>query len=165
MSAGDILIVEPKNLSSRTFQVASGAAASIKAGEPVVVTAGTATVALAADATPVVGTDYLLGIAKSVSTDTAAAAGTVEVYVLKGGEILSIKAKSAAAADTLSEIRALANDHLLFDLTSSAWTLDTAAGHVVSGGLMVTGEGEPENSRLYVEVRAAATHTGSDIAA
>lgn len=165
MSRGDILIVEPKNLSSRTFQVASGALTSILAGEPVVATAGTATVALAADGTPVVGTDYLIGIAKSDSTDTVAAAGTVEVYVLNGGEILSLRSLTAAASDTLTEIRALANDHRVFDLTSAAWRLDTTAAHVVSGGLICTGEGEPENSRMYAMVRSAATQVGSDIAA
>ena len=165
MSKGDIKIVEPKDLSTRVFQVASGALTSIKAGEPVVATAGTATVAAMSDGKPVVGTDYLIGIASEDSTDTVAAAGTVQVYVLRGGEILSLKTKVASTSDTLSEIRALANDHLVMDLTSSAWTLDAAAGHVVSGGLIATGEGEPENSRMYVLVRSAATQVGCDIAA
>lgn len=165
MSKGDIKIVEPKDMSTQTFQVAAGTTLAIEAGEPVVATPGTATVALMADGKPVVGTDYLIGIAATDSTETAAAAGTVDVHVLRGGEVLSVKAKSAAAADTASEIKALANDFLLFDLTSSAWTLDTAAGHAISGGLMATGEGEPENSRVYVRVRAAATFVGSDIAA
>lgn len=165
MATGDILIVEPKNISVQTFQVAAGAASSIQPGEPVVATPGTATVALAADATPSVGTDYLIGIAANDSTDTVGAAGTVDVYVLRGGEVLSMKAKVAANADTLAEIKAIANDFLLMDLTSTNWTLDTAAGHAIAGGLIATGEGEPENSRVYVRVRAAATFVGSDIAA
>lgn len=165
MTKGDILIVEPKNRSTQTFQVASGALTSIKAGEPVVATPGTAAVALMGDGKPLVGTDYFIGVATTDSTDTVAAAGTVDVCVFSGGEVLSVKAKSAAAADTLAEIKALANDFLLFDLTSSAWTLDTAAGHSAANGLIVTGEGEPENSRLYVRVRGAATFVNSDIAA
>jgi hypothetical protein len=165
MSTGDILIVEPKNISVQTFQVAAGSDSTIQPGEPVVATPGTATVALAADATPSVGTDYLIGIAANDSSDTTSAAGTVDVYVLRGGEVLSMKAKVAANADTLAEIKALANDFLLMDLTSTVWTLDTAGGHVAANGLIATGEGEPENSRVYVRVRAAATLVGSDIAA
>lgn len=165
MSKGDILLVEPKNVSTQTFQVASGADNSISPGEPVVATPGTATVALAADATPAVGTDYLIGIATTESTDTTAAAGTVDVYVFQGGEVISAKTKLAASSDTLAEIKALANDFLLFDLTSGVWTVDAAAGHGIAGGLIATGEGEPENSRIYLRVRAAATYVGSDIAA
>lgn len=165
MTKGDIQIVEPKNLSTFTFQVAAGAAISIKAGEPVVATPGTATVALMADAKPSVGTDYLIGIAACDSTDTVAAAGTVDVYVLKGGEVISMKAKVASAADTAAEIKALANDFLLMDLATTVWTVDTAAGHAIAGGLIATGTGEPENSRVYLWVRAAATFMGSDIAA
>ena len=165
MTRGDILLVEPKNVSTRTFQVAAGAANSISPGEPVVATPGTATVAAGADGIPVVGTDYLIGIATSESTDTASAAGTVEVYVFTGGEIVSGKAKTAANADTAAEILAAALDFVLFDLTSSAWTIDMGTGHAISSGLMMTGEGEPENSRVYVQVRTAGTLVGSDIAA
>jgi len=164
MSKGDIEIIEPKVLSTKQFQVAAGAASSIKAGEPVVCTPGTATVALAADATPAVGTDYLIGVAASDSTDTALVAGVVDVYVLQGGEIISMKAKVAANADTAAEILAVENDFLLMDLTSEVWTVDVGAGHAIAGGLRATGQGEPENSRVYLAVRSAATLTGSDIA-
>ena len=165
MSKGDIEIIEPKVLSTKQFQVAAGADGTIKAGEPVVCTPGTATVALAADATPSVGTDYLIGIATTNSTDTTAAAGVVDVYVLQVGEIISMKAKVAANADTAAEILAIENDFLLMDLTSEVWTVDVSAGHAIASGLRATGQGEPENSRVYLAVRSAATLTGSDIAA
>jgi hypothetical protein len=118
-----------------------------------------------ADAKPLVGTDYLIGIATTESTDTAAAAGYVDVAVLKGGEMLSILAKSASAMNTAAKIKAIANDFLVFDLAGTAWTIDTATGHVAANGLIATGTGEPENSRVYAWVRAAATFIGSDIAA
>jgi len=165
MSKGDIEIIEPKVLSTKQFQVAAGAANSISPGEPVVGTPGTATVALAADATPVVGTDYLIGVATSESTDTVGAAGVVDVYVFQGGEIISMKSKAAGSADTAAEILAIENDFLLMDLTSEVFTVDVATGHAISGGLRATGQGEPENSRVYLAVRSAATLTGSDIAA
>tara|TARA_R100001530_G_scaffold120491_1_gene87764 strand:+ start:166 stop:663 length:498 start_codon:yes stop_codon:yes gene_type:complete len=165
MASGDLQLVQPKNTSVHTFQVAAGGASTIQPGEPVAATPGTATVALAADATPAMGTDYLIGIATTDSTDTAAAAGTVECYVFSGGEMLSAKTKAAASADTLTEIRALANDFLLFDLTSTNWTVDAASGHAITGGLIATGEGEPENSRIYLWVRNGVTFMGSDIAA
>ena len=77
MSRNDISIVDVAGYNvvpTRQFQVASGAAASIKAGEPVVLsTIGTSQyAALAADADPTIGTDYLAGIAAEDSTDTAA---------------------------------------------------------------------------------------------
>jgi|6_EtaG_2_1085325.scaffolds.fasta_scaffold50728_2 hypothetical protein len=165
MTIGDILLVEPNEASTQTFQVAAGAANTISPGEPVVATPGTATVALAADDTPKVGTDYLIGIATSESTDTAAAAGTVDVYVFKGGEVVSGAVTTAANADTLTKIRAAALDHVTFNLASGAWTIAMGDGHAIADGLMLTGEGEPENSRVYARVRAGATWVGSDIAA
>jgi len=165
MTIGDYLLVEPKDVSTQTFQVAAGADNTISPGEPVVCTPGTATVALGADGIPVVGTDYLIGVATSESTDTTAAAGTVDVYLFGGGEVISGKAKTAANADTAAEILAAANDFVLMDLTGAAWTIDMGSGHGITGGLMLTGEGEPENSRVYARVRAAATLIGSDIAA
>ncbi len=162
MARGDILLVEPKNVSTQTFQVAAGAANSISPGEPVVRTSGTATVALAADATPTSDTDEFVGLAATESTDTAAAAGTVDVYVFTGGEVISAAAKTAGNADTLTEIRALANDNLLFDLTSGTWTVDTTSASALNG-LTATGEGEPENSRVYLRVKTRCTMVGSKL--
>jgi hypothetical protein len=118
-----------------------------------------------ADAKPLVGTDYLIGISGSTSTDTVAAAGTVEVYVLKGGEVISMIEKSGTGANTIAKLKAMANDFLVMDLATSTWTVDTATGHVAANGLIATGTGEPENNRVYLWVRAAATFIGSDIAA
>ena len=162
MSKNDIKVKDIAGLNvlpTRTYQVASGAATSIKAGEPVVMTTiGTSQYAvLAADADPTIGTDYLLGIAAGDSTDTASAAGTVEVYLPLPGVVYRAKAKSAAAADTASEIAALANKRTIFDLTSSAWTIDTAAADGATNGLILTGTGDPATSEVDFMISIRAT--------
>ena len=67
---------------SRKHAVASGAAATIKAGELVLKTPGDASVVVwtaSNAAKPVVATDWIAGLSTSTSTDTASAAGTVDI--------------------------------------------------------------------------------------
>ncbi len=144
---------------SRVYQVASGTTASIKAGEPVIcATIGTSQyAAIAADADPTIGTDYLLGIAAGTSTETASAAGTVEVLLPLPGVVYRGKAKSAAAADTAAEIAALANKRTVFDLTSTSWTIDTAAADGATNGLILTGTGNPDTSEVDFMISVRAT--------
>lgn len=162
MSRNDIRIKDPAGnnvLPTRTYQVASGALTSIKAGEPVVMTTigSSQYAALAADADPTIGTDYLLGIAAGDSTDTVAAAGTVEVYLPLPGVVYRGKAKSSTAADTDSEIAALANKRGIFDLTASVWTLDTAAADGATNGLIYTGTGDASRSEVDFMISIRAT--------
>jgi hypothetical protein len=105
------------------FAVASGSAASIKAGEPVTQVLGSATVASMATNKPVVGTDYLAGIAASTSTDTASAAGTVRVTKLVPGVSYLIAPKVAATFATQSAYNALVGDRVLLDLTAGVYTI------------------------------------------
>lgn len=162
MSRNDIKIVDTAGynvIPTRVYQVASGAAASIKAGEPVVMTTiGTSVYAsLAADADPTIGTDYLLGIAAGDSTDTASAAGTVEVYLPLPGVVYRAKAKSSTAADTDAEILALANKRTIFDLTSSVFTIDTAAADGATNGLILTGTGNSARNEVDFMISVRAT--------
>ena len=147
-------------LPSRVYQVASGAAASIKAGEPVrMTTIGTSVYAeLAADADPTIGTDYILGIAAGDSTDTVAAAGTVEVFLPLPGVVYRAKAKSSTAADTEAEILALANKRTLFDLTAGVWTIDTAAADATTSGLILTGTGNASNNEVDFQISIRTTN-------
>jgi len=140
-------------LNTRVCQT-EAAATAILAGEPVIIkSTGSPYVIPMADATPVIGTTVeMVGIAKGDSTHTASADGTVEVYIPGPDTIFAIKAKSAAAVDTLAEVKALENDCLLFDLTSDDYTIDTAAGHVITGGLQVTG-GDHNKGLVYFKVR------------
>lgn len=159
MSRYDITVKDQGGLNVLPTRVCQteAAATAIYAGEPVIIkSAGSPYVIPMADGTPVIGTTVeMVGIAKSDGTHTASADGTVEVYVPTPSVIFAIKAKSAAAVDTAAEVLALVNDCLLFDLTSSAYTIDTAAGHVATGGLEVVG-GDHEKGLIYFKVRASA---------
>ena len=93
MALGDISLLRQDafgGIGSRKHAVASGAAASIKAGEFVLKTPGDPSVVVwtaSNTAKPVVGTDYIVGLSASTSTDTVGAAGTVEIYPLIPGQV------------------------------------------------------------------------------
>lgn len=77
---------------------------------------------------PVVGTDYLIGIATSTSTQTASVAGTVDYLPLSPGQIYMISPKVAASWDTQAEYDALVGKRVLIDLTAGAYTILAADG-------------------------------------
>lgn len=159
MSRYDITVKDMGGLNVLPTRVCQteAAATAIYAGEPVIIkSAGSPYVIPMADATPVIGTTVeMVGIAKSDGTHTASADGTVEVYVPTPSVVFAIKAKSAAAVDTAAEVKALEGDCLLFDLTSSVYTIDTAAGHAATGGLQVVG-GDHNKGLVYFRVRPSA---------
>lgn len=162
MAKNDIKIIDQAGhnvIPTREYQVTSGTTSSIKAGEPVIMTTiGSSQYAkLAVDADPTIGTDYVLGIAASDSTETASAAGVVNVYLPLPGVVYRAKAKSAAAADTATEIAALANKRTIWDLTSGAWTIDTAAADGATNGLILTGTGNPTTSEVDFMISVRAT--------
>lgn len=164
MARGDIKIVDSAGhnvVPSRTYQV-EAAATAIYAGEPVVMaTIGTSVYAVAAaDADPTIGTDYLLGIAASDSTQTASANGTVSVFLPLPGVVYRGKAKSSTAADTAAEILALANKRGIFDLTTGSYTLDTGAADGATNGLIYTGTGDPSTNSVDFEISIRATNLG-----
>lgn len=129
MALNDVKIVSGPR-TNQTFQVASGAAGSIKAGEPVKRTAvGSPYVVLCATGDPEIGTDVFVGIATSTSTDTATADGTVNVDVIVPGQtVLQAKATTAANVDTAAKIAALEGDTVNFDLTGTTFTIDEDEG-------------------------------------
>lgn len=95
----------------------------IYAGEPVAKALGAAVVTPAATNTPVVGTNYFAGIAATTSTNTASAAGTVQVTKMVQGQTYLIAPNNAAAFDTQSEYDALVGDRVLLDLTAGVYTI------------------------------------------
>lgn len=157
MAAGDINIYKANGTQgSRRFAVAAGATA-ILAGEPVVKALGAVSVTAAADGTPVVGTDYVVGIAASNSTQTASVAGYVDVTVLTPGMVIAGKPKTAASWDTQSEYNALTGKRVVFDLTSGSYTID--ATDDATNGLVVEYVNVTENPNLVaVAVRNAALY-------
>lgn len=133
--------------------VASGAAATINPGTPTKFSSAGAVV-------PMVDADgstsqRFTGIAKTTSTDTAAAPGEVYTFIPLPGLIYAGKAKSASGANTQAKIDALLGARLVFDLTGTVgpgltgtWTIDTAAGDGSNNCLTVVG-GEYQTNTLY----------------
>ena len=105
------------------YAVAAGAAASIKAGEPVAKALGAAVVAAAATNTPVVATDFYAGISATTSTDTVAAAGTVKVTKMTEGVSWLISPNDSTLWDTQAEYDALVGARVLLDLTAGSYTI------------------------------------------
>lgn len=146
MSRGDFKLRTPSDdqFSTKAI-VGSGTAVSINAGEPTIGADATAAswtgaVKIAADADPTTATGHrFTGIAKSDSTDTASAAGFVEVWIPMPGTLYQGKAKTAANANTQALIDALKFKRVVFDLTASAWTIDTAAADALANGVVILG--------------------------
>jgi threonine dehydrogenase-like Zn-dependent dehydrogenase len=97
-------------------------------------------VKLAADADPTTADNHRFsGLAKNESTDTVAAAGVVYTWLPFPGLIYRGKAKSATAANTQAKIDALKGARVIFDLTGTTWTVDTAATDAAANGVIVIG--------------------------
>jgi len=139
---------------SKTPIVASGVAASINRGEPTKAgSAGAVAIMVDGDGTT---SQRFTGIAKAQSTDTVAAAGTVVLWLPLPGIVYAAKAKSAAAADTQAEVDALFYKRVVLDLTSSVWTVDTAASDAATNGIIITG-GDYRTSTVYFYVSPQVT--------
>ncbi len=138
---------------SQKWNVPSGAVGTIAAGSP------TKTVDAAA-ASPYLGTtapmvdgdgttsQRFTGIAKGDSSDTASAAGIVELWLPLPGIVYACAAKSATAVDTQAELDTFRGKRVVFDLTASVWTIDTAAADAVVNQVVILG-GEFATSTIY----------------
>lgn len=134
--------------------VAAGGAQTINAGEPTKEgSSGAVAIMVDGDGTT---SQKFSGIAKSDSTDTASAAGEVYTYVPFPGMMYVGKAKTAANADTQAEIDALMGKRVVFDLTSTAWTVDTAAANAATNGVVILG-GDYQKSTIYFAVSPQCT--------
>lgn len=130
---GDITIYDTGSVgtpAAKRFVVAASAT-TIKAGEPVSKALGNSTgnvVAPMATNKPVVGTDFLAGIASSTSTNTASAAGVVDVLVIDGETTYLITPNVAATWNTQTLYDALVGARVLIDLTTSSYTILASDG-------------------------------------
>ena len=130
MASGDITFAVPNlasHVGARKANVAA-AATAILAGEPITQALGGTTVTAMLTNLPVVGTNFLAGIATSNSTQTASVAGTVDYLPLTPGQIYMISPKVAASWDTQSEYDALVGKRVLLDLTTGVYTILAADG-------------------------------------
>ncbi len=170
MSKADIEIVKG-NAPVREFRVEdrnsapSSPSATIKAGEPVKV-GGTENnyVILCANGDPEIGTDRFVGIAQSESTETASAAGTVNVYVAQPGEtIFRAKANTSTNIDTDAELRAILNDSVTFDYDGTDFTVDEDEGDDPDVHGLVVVDGDIDKGTLDFTVKPGATLHGNEI--
>lgn len=166
MSQGDWKIRAPKDVSTMKCLVqdrtSSSLTTTIKPGEMVKkAAAGSPYVIPILTGDPEVGTDIVVGIAATVSTETSSADGEVDVYMITPETVLEAKATTAANVDTQAEIDALVGDTVAADVTSLAQTIDENEGDDDNvHGLIILG-GNPDRKTLYVKVKSAALHTGS----
>jgi len=121
----------------------AAAATAILSGEPVSRAPGATTVTAAATNFPVVGTDYCPGIACSDSTQTATAAGSVQVCPLNPASSWLIAPKVPASWDTQAKYNALVGKRVLLDLTAGVYTILATDG--ATNGCVV----EPMNISEY----------------
>ena len=138
MSTGDIMPYSNTGASkidgALKYFVASGTTASIKAGEPVTKVAGAATVLTMATNGPTT-TARIVGVASSVSNETASAAGTVDIIPANAGQIWLIAPNVAATWNTQAKYNALCGARVLVDKTGSVYTILAADG--ASNGCIV----------------------------
>lgn len=148
MSIGDFTILEASSSNggrgSRTYNVGT-ASTTINPGEPVTrgVTGSTVVkmygmAATTGIAQPVVGTDYVVGIAQTTSTNTTSVAGTVEVLPVNSGITFLASPTVAASWDTQTEYDALVGKRVLIDLgTLSSGQYSVLGTDGTTNGLVV----------------------------
>lgn len=161
MSAGNVTILVGANASTAPMvpYQTEAAATAILFGEPVKLkVAGSPYVIPLADAEPVVGTTTaVVGIAATNSTQTSTADGFVFVFEALPGAVWLCAAKLATAIDTQAEYNALVNNPVLFDLTSTVYTVDTAVTASTSGLVIVSMEIIRYPGKVAFTIRNGAT--------
>jgi hypothetical protein len=98
------------------------------------------------------------GIADSDSTEVAATAGVVNLWLPLPGMVYSAKCKTTSA-DTAAKLLALFNKHVVFDLTSSLWTIDAAATDALVNCVTIIG-GDYLTNTVYFTYKDAGTILG-----
>lgn len=97
------------------------------------------------------------GIAKNDSTDTAAAAGVVTVWLPLPGIVYAAKCLTTSA-NTAAKLLALFQKHVVFDLTTT-WTVDAAATDALVSCVTIIG-GEYQTNTVYFTYKDAGTILG-----
>lgn len=152
MAANDFKVRYPtEEVVSIQRIVASGGAATINNGEPTKQgTAGAVAIMADGDGTT---SQLFTGIAKTVSTDTSTTAGIVQTLLPLPGIVYAGKAKTASLANTQALISALQGKRVVFDLTSTAWTIDTAASDASTNCVVII-DGDFQTQQIFFIVSA-----------
>ncbi len=142
--------------------VASGGVSTIASSTPTksadAATAATGAVVPMVDGDGAIGQNFT-GIAKDDSTDTAAAAGSVTLWLPLPGYVYAAKAKDPTTADTQTEITALFRKSVVFDLTASVWTVDAGATDALINCVTIIG-GDYQTQTLWFTYKNAGSMIG-----
>lgn len=146
-----------------TVLVAAGGAQTIEIGTPT--KSADAAGAITGAIIPMVDGDgfnaqKFSGIAKSDSTDTAAAAGTVDVWLPLPGIVYSAACKTTSA-NTAAKLLALFNKHVVFDLTGTTWTVDAAATDALVNSVTIIG-GDWKSNVVFFTYKYGGTILGQE---
>lgn len=163
MARGDLQCIGV-SAGAHPFRVAASAT-RFYAGEPMnfagTYSSGVAsanTVVVLTDAKPVIGTDLFVGIAAKDAlprvTGTIVAHETKVIVPIPYATRIRGKAKTVANVDTDTELLGVLWDVVLFDLTSTVYTIDETAAADTSGLTIV--DGIPSKGTLDVTVDARA---------
>lgn len=137
--------------------VASGTSASIASGTPTKMSSAKAAAMVDADGTT---SQLFTGIAKDASTETASAAGVVQLWAPIPGIVYRSPAKTSTNANTQALIDALTLKRVIFDLTSSNWTVDTANADGTTNCVVIVG-GIPSTSEILFCYAVSGTPWGN----
>lgn len=118
---------------------------------------------------PVVGTHAIgtataiVGLVASTGTQTAAADGTVDVYMPLPGIIYQGFPSTDANVDTASELNALVGDRVAIEISATTdagnWTIDENAGESQTNPYLIVG-GDPTVPVVNFMIRNGATYLG-----
>jgi len=143
MAQGDLVLKDQNSLmgtGARTYNVAAGTA--ILAGEPVFVVAlGVSTVQPAPTSFPDASAHLMVGVAATNSTNTASAAGTVDVVEVNPSLTYLIIPTTAATWDTQSEYDALVGDRVLIANSATVTSTPGNSGSYTLGASDSTNNG------------------------
>ena len=136
MAKNDVKIVDKGgylNIPTRNFPVQDRTSSSdtiIYPGDPVKILDGQSGnyVGHLKTGDPEIGTDIVVGIAASTSTEESATDGTVNVYMPLPGVVYRCAANTAGNISTAAEILALTFDCVTFDLSGTTFTVDENEG-------------------------------------
>ena len=140
MDAPQIKIYQPSEpRPSYNAIVALGTSASIGLGVPTfLASTSLGTVAVGTDGQGTTSQNFT-GISKSVSSETASVAGSVTLWLPMPGMIYCASAKTASDFNTAALVNAHVGRRVVFDLTSTVWSVDTAASDSATNALVIIG--------------------------
>lgn len=143
--------------------VAAGGVATIQAGTPTKGADSTAASWTGA-VIPMVDGDgttsqRFTGLCKSTSTDTASVAGVTTLWLPLPGLVYATKAKLLTAVNTQAKLSTYFGKRVIFDLTSSLWSVDTEAADAAANMLVIIG-GDFNTSTIYFTYKATGTMLG-----